>query len=68
MVVETTTPPEKMTLIIRYQGRKAGVASRVGKSYVLDMPTERAMPAELVTDQQEGITDGRGSVPDRQTS
>jgi hypothetical protein len=34
----------------------------------LDMPTERAMPAELVTDQQEGITDGRGSVPDRQTS
>ncbi|KAG4428797.1 hypothetical protein IFR05_015723, partial [Cadophora sp. M221] len=31
------------------------------------MPTERAMPAELVTDQQEGVTDGRGSVPDRQT-
>ncbi len=50
MVVETTTPPEKMALVIKHQGRKVGIASRVGKSYVLDMPTERAMPAELVTD------------------
>ena len=50
MVVETTTPPEKMALIIKYQGRKVDVASRVGKSYVLDMPTERVMLAELVTD------------------
>jgi hypothetical protein len=50
IVVETTAPPEKTTMIIKYQGRKVGVASRVGKSYVLDMPAERAMPAELVTD------------------
>jgi hypothetical protein len=50
MVVETTTPPEKIALVIKHQGRKVGVASRVRKSYVLDMPMERAMPAELVTD------------------
>jgi hypothetical protein len=50
IVVETTTPPGKMALIIKYQGRKVGVASRVGKSYVLDIPTERAISAKLVTD------------------
>jgi hypothetical protein len=50
MVVETTTPPGKMALIIKYQGRKVDVASRVGKLYILDMPMERAMPAKLVTD------------------
>jgi hypothetical protein len=65
MVVETTALPEKMALIIKHQGRKVNVASKVRKSYVLDMLTERAMLAELVTDQQEGVTDRRGSVPDR---
>jgi hypothetical protein len=58
MVVKTITPPEKMALIIKYQGYKVGIASRVRKSYVLDMPMERAMPVKLVTDQQEGIIDG----------
>ena len=46
-MVETTAPPEKMALIIKDQGRKVGVASRVGRLYVLDILTERAMPVEL---------------------
>jgi hypothetical protein len=49
-VVKTTAPPGKMALIIKHQGRKVGVASKVRKLYVLDMPTERAMLAKLVTD------------------
>ena len=66
IVVETTAPPERLAMIIKYQGCKVGVASRVGRSYVLDMPTERAMPAELTTDHQEGVTDSQGQVADRQ--
>jgi hypothetical protein len=50
-MVKTITLPEKMALIIKHQGRKVSVISRVKKSYVLDMLTERAMPIKLVTDQ-----------------
>ena len=49
LVVETTAPPERMALIIKDQGYKVGVTSRVGRSYVLDMLTERVIPVELVT-------------------
>jgi hypothetical protein len=49
-VVETTTPPKRIAIIIKNQGRKVGVASRVGKSYILDMLKEMAMPTELTTD------------------
>jgi hypothetical protein len=62
-------------MVIKYQGRKVGVASRVGKSYVLDMPIESAMPVELVTDHQEGVkdrqeafTDPEEAVTDRETA
>ena len=55
-------------MIIKDHGRRVGVASRVGKAYVLDMLVERAIPAEAVTDHQEGVTDGRGPGPDSQTS
>ncbi len=41
-----------------------GVASRVGRSYVLDMLIESAMPAELVTDYQEGVTDRQEAFTD----
>ena len=67
-MVETTSSPEKMAMIIKDHGRRVGIVSRVGNAYVLDMPAERAMPAELITDHQEGVTDGLGSVPDSQTS
>jgi hypothetical protein len=50
LVVETTAPPERKAMIIKDRGRRVGMASRVGKSYVLDMSTERAMPTELATD------------------
>jgi hypothetical protein len=50
LVVETTAPPKRMALVIKDHGRKVGVASRVGRSYILDMPTESAMPARLATD------------------
>ena len=49
-MVETTTPPEKLAMIIKDRGRRVGVASRVEKSYVLNMLAERAMPIELITD------------------
>jgi hypothetical protein len=64
IVVKTTAPPGKMALIIKHQGRKVDVISKVRKSYVLDMPTECAILAKLVTDQQESITDRRGLAPD----
>jgi 5'-3' exoribonuclease 2 len=55
-----------MALVIKDHGRKVGVASRVGRSYILDMPTESAMPARLATDRQEGVTDSQGEVTDHQ--
>ena len=55
-------------MIIKDHSQKVGIASRVRKSYVLDMLIEHAMPIKLVIDQQEGITDRQGSVPDHQTS
>jgi 5'-3' exoribonuclease 2 len=66
LVVETTAPPKRMALVIKDHGRKVGVASRVGRSYILDMPTESAMPAGLATDRQEGVTDSQGEVTDHQ--
>jgi hypothetical protein len=66
LVVETTAPPKRMALVIKNHGRKVGVASRVGRSYILDMPTESAMPAGLATDRQEGVTDSQGEVTDHQ--
>jgi hypothetical protein len=50
MAIETTIPPAKKALIVRYQGRKVGVASRVGDSFVLDQPTDKAYPVRLLTD------------------
>jgi hypothetical protein len=50
LVVETTTLLKKLAIIIKDHGRKVGIASRVGKSYVLDMLIESAMPAKLLTD------------------
>ena len=64
LVVEITSLPEKPAMVIKHQGRKVGVASRVGKSYVLDMPIESAMPAELVADHQEEVTNRREAVAD----
>jgi hypothetical protein len=49
LVVETTAPSQRKALVIKSQGRKVGVASRVENSYVLDILTESTMPAELVT-------------------
>jgi hypothetical protein len=66
LVVETTAPPKRMALVIKNHSRKVGVASRVGRSYILDMPTESAMPAGLATDRQEGVTDSQGEVTDHQ--
>ena len=42
LVVETTAPPAKKALIIRRHGRKVGVASRVGNTFVLDRPADNA--------------------------
>ena len=55
LVVETTAPPAKKALIIRRHGRKVGVASRVGNTFVLDRPADNALFTEEVTDRN-----GRG--------
>ena len=52
IAVETTVPPSRKALIVRYQGRKVNVASRIGDSFVLDMPTDRAFSVGDVTDQR----------------
>ena len=49
-MVETTAPLRRLALIIKDRGREVGVASRVGRLYVLDMLAESAMPVRLVTD------------------
>jgi hypothetical protein len=48
-VVKTTTPLEKLAIIIKDYSRKVGIASKVGKSYVLNMLIESAMPIKLLT-------------------
>lgn len=50
MAVETTVPPAKKALIVKYQGRTVGMASRVGDTFILDVPTDRAFPAKLITE------------------
>jgi hypothetical protein len=49
-VVKITTLLKKMALVIKHQGYKVGIVSRVGKLYVLDMPIKCAMLVKLVTD------------------
>jgi hypothetical protein len=49
LVVETTTLPQRKALVIKSQGRKVGVVSRVENSYILDILTESTMSVELVT-------------------
>lgn len=51
LVVETTAPPARKGLIIKNQGRKVGRATRVGDTFVLDMPTDRSFPARELTHQ-----------------
>lgn len=49
LVVETTAPPKKKTMVIKNQGRTVGVASRIGNAFLLDMqPEDRAFPATEV--------------------
>ena len=50
MAVETTVPPARKALIVRYQGRKVGTASRVGDTFVLDRSTDQAYPVRILTD------------------
>jgi hypothetical protein len=50
IVVETTVSPVQKALIIKCQGREVGVASRVGNSFILDMP-DRALAAKVATRQ-----------------
>lgn len=58
MVTETTISPARKALIISYQGRKVGVASREGDSFVLDMPADRAFPVgEAMGQQRRSVTD-----------
>ena len=50
IVVETTVPPARKALIIKHQGRIVGIASRIGDTFVLDMPIDRAFPVRQITD------------------
>jgi hypothetical protein len=56
MAVETTVPPAKKALIIKYLGRAVDMANRVGDTFILDVPTDRAFPAKLVKERN-----GQGS-------
>ena len=49
-MVETTTPPKRLAIIIKDYSYIVGVASRVGKLYILDILVEYAIPIELITD------------------
>lgn len=55
IAVETTLPPRRKALIIKSHGRKVGIASRVGRAFVLDTATDSAFNA---TEQVTG-SDGR---------
>ena len=58
MVTATTVLPARKALIISHQGRKVGVASRIGDVFMLDMPADQAFPAGEATDQRRhGATD-----------
>ena len=50
IVVETTAPPIKKTLVIRHQGCTVGVASQIEDTFILDRPANSAFPVEKVTD------------------
>jgi hypothetical protein len=49
-MVETTTLSKKIALIIKYQGYKVGVTSKVRKSYMLNILMEYTILAKLVID------------------
>jgi hypothetical protein len=50
LVVKTTTLLKKLAIIIKDYSYKVGIASRIGKSYVLNMLIESAMPIKLLID------------------
>jgi hypothetical protein len=49
LVVKTTIPLKKLAIIIKDYSRKVSIASKVGKSYVLNMLIESIMPIKLLT-------------------